>query len=183
MVMKIYTGRGDDGRTSLFSGERVGKDARRVEAYGTLDELNSLLGWAATQSRCPEIPEILTGLQAELFEAGADLATVGSRRRVRRLGEDDWRRLESLIDELDGKLPPLRNFVLPGGSSAASVIHLARSVCRRGERLLVRLMRAEPDVNEHLLVYLNRLSDLLFVLARYENFRTGAEETPWRPGN
>ena len=183
MVMKIYTGRGDGGRTSLFSGERVGKDARRVEVYGTLDELNSLLGWAGTQTRCPEISEILTTLQAELFEAGADLATVGSRRRVRRLGEDDWRRLESLIDKLDGKLPPLRNFVLPGGSSAASVIHLARSVCRRGERLLVRLMRDEPDVNEHLLVYLNRLSDLLFVLARYENFRTGAEETPWRPGN
>jgi cob(I)alamin adenosyltransferase len=181
--MKIYTGRGDGGRTSLFSGERVGKDARRVEAYGTLDELNSLLGWAQAETRCPEISEILTALQSELFEAGADLATVGSRRRVRRLGEDDWRRLESLIDQLDGKLPPLRNFVLPGGSAAASVIHMARSVCRRGERLLVRLMRAEPDVNEHLLVYLNRLSDLLFVLARYENFRAGAEETPWRPRN
>lgn len=179
--MKIYTGGGDGGRTSLFSGERVGKDAQRVEAYGTLDELNSLLGWAETQTACPEISEILTSLQSELFEAGADLATVGDRRRVRRLDEEDWRRLESLIDKLDGKLPPLRNFVLPGGSAAASVIHMARSVCRRGERLLVRLMRAEPGVNEHLLVYLNRLSDLLFVLARYENFQSGAEETPWRP--
>ena len=96
--MKIYTGRGDGGQTSLFSGERVGKDARRVEAYGTLDELNSLLGWARTQTRCPEISEILTALQSELFEAGSDLATVASRRRVRRLGENDWGRLESLID-------------------------------------------------------------------------------------
>ena len=103
---------------------------------------------------------------------------------VRKGGVDTHHRVHGkMIDDLDGKLPPLRNFVLPGGSSAASVIHLARSVCRRGERLLVRLMRTEPDVNEHLLVYLNRLSDLLFVLARYENFRTGAEETPWRPRN
>ena len=181
--MKIYTGRGDGGKTSLFSGERVGKDDRRVEAYGTLDELNSLLGWAETQTGCAEVSVILTDLQSELFEAGADLATVGRRRRVRRLDENDWRRLESLIDELDEKLPPLKNFVLPGGSEAASVIHMARSVCRRGERLLVRLMQTDPDVNEHLLVYLNRLSDLLFVLARYENVQAGAEETPWRPRN
>lgn len=181
--MKIYTRGGDAGKTSLFSGERVTKDAHRVEVYGTLDELNSLLGVARTQTCNKEVSAILKSLQSDLFEAGTDLATVETRRHVRRLHKEDWQSLEATIDVLDEQLPALKNFVLPGGSPGAASIHLARAVCRRAERLLVLLMKSEPNVNKHLLIYLNRLSDLLFVLARYENFQGDTTETPWRPKN
>lgn len=177
--MKIYTGRGDTGLTSLFSGQRVGKDALRVEAYGTLDELNSILGSALAFSQNAEVIGILEDLQNKLFRSGSDLATITGE-RVRRLGEQDWRGLETTIDRLESDLPPLKNFILPGGSPVASLIQVGRSVCRRAERLAVRLVNQEGDVNPHLIVYLNRLSDLLFVLGRYENLKEGGKETLWK---
>ena len=178
--MKIYTRSGDGGRTALFSGERVEKDHLRVEAYGTLDELNSVLGLAASCCRSPRVQRYLQQLQNTLFNAGADMATsLQSRRSIQRIGQQDWERLERAIDELEDDLPRLKNFILPGGSQAASCLHLARSVCRRCERLLVQLMKKE-EMNPELLIFLNRLSDFLFVLARYENVEGGGKEVLWR---
>lgn len=177
--MKIYTGRGDKGQTLLFSGERVDKDSTRVTVYGTLDELNSILGVALNFCQNQKIKEILSSVQHKLFTAGADLAT-STKREIGRIKETDWHNLEDIIDELQEELPPLKSFILPGGSSGASFIHLSRTVCRRAERLLVNLVKSEQDVNSQLLVYLNRLSDLLFVLARYENILGGGKEAIWR---
>ena len=179
--MSIYTRTGDKGQTSLHSGERVDKDVLRVEAYGTLDELNSVLGVAQSFSQNRKVKEILDSLQSELFSAGADLATrTGHAARIRRIEEQHWRKQETIIDQLQEELPRLKNFVLPGGSSGAALIHLARSVCRRAERLMVQLMKEEGELNSELLIYVNRLSDLLFVLARYENLIQGGEEVIWR---
>ena len=180
--MAIYTRTGDSGQTSLYSGERVSKGALRVEAYGTLDELNSVLGSANSFDPDPKTARVLLDLQNELFDAGADLATsLSARRPVRRTQEADWRKLESLIDSFQSELPPLKNFILPGGSSAACMLHLARSVCRRAERLMCRLEPEGEDLNPHLLIYLNRLSDLLFVMARFENLASGTGEVIWNP--
>lgn len=177
--MKIYTRSGDQGKTALFSGERVEKDHLRVEAYGTLDELNSVLGLAASFCRSPRVLKHLQQLQNKLFNAGADMATAaGSRRAIERIGQSDWQRLEQAIDELEVGLPRLKNFILPAGSQGASCLHLARSVCRRAERLLVQLMKHE-EMNPELLIFLNRLSDFLFVLARCENIEGGQEEVIW----
>ncbi|HSR52033.1 MAG TPA: cob(I)yrinic acid a,c-diamide adenosyltransferase [Acidobacteriota bacterium] len=177
--MKIYTKTGDRGQTALFSGERVAKDSLRVAAYGTLDELNSLLGVAASVSRSDVIQERIETLQNLLFNAGADMATtLDSKRKIGRVDEDRCQLLEGWIDEMEEDLPPLKNFILPGGSPAASHLHMARSVCRRAERKLVTLMRRE-EMNPHLLIFLNRLSDLLFVMARYENIKGGGREVLW----
>ncbi|HSR68893.1 MAG TPA: cob(I)yrinic acid a,c-diamide adenosyltransferase [Acidobacteriota bacterium] len=177
--MKIYTKTGDSGRTALFSGERVDKDSLRVAAYGTLDELNSVLGVAGATSAVELVRRRIESLQNLLFSAGADMATtLDSKRRVERVGEAQCATLEEWIDEMQEDLPPLKNFILPGGSLAASHLHMARSVCRRAERELVALMR-QDDMNPHLLVFLNRLSDLLFVMARYENTRGGGREVLW----
>lgn len=177
--MKIYTRRGDKGRTSLFSGERVDKNALRVEAYGTIDELNSVLGLAAAQCTDPVVSQTLSQLQRRLFDAGADLATsLDSSRTIRRIAAQDWEELEHLIDRLDEELPPLKTFILPGGSVGASQLHLARAVSRRAERLIVELKLEEP-VNPDLVTYVNRLSDFLFVLARYENVKGGGGEVKW----
>jgi len=179
--MKIYTRRGDQGHTSLFSGERVGKDLPRVATYGTLDELNSVLGIALSFSQNKSIRKILLSLQHKLFKAGADLATTSSqKRRIDRIKETDWRQLETIIDELQGEIPTLKVFILPGGSSGAALIHLGRVICRRAERQLVALMKLDQDVNSELLIYLNRLSDLLFVMARYENNFEGGREDIWQ---
>ncbi len=179
--MKIYTGRGDHGQTSLFSGERVDKDLPRVAAYGSLDELNSVLGMALSFSRNPKVREVLLSLQHQLFRAGADLATTSAQKRpVDRIQESDWRSLETLIDELQEEIPSLKDFILPGGSSGAACVHLARVVCRRAERQLVAVMKVDQDVNPELLIYLNRLSDLLFVVARYENILEGGKEELWQ---
>lgn len=179
--MKIYTGRGDQGKTSLFSGERVGKDLPRVAVYGTLDELNSVLGIALSFSRNQKVREVLLSLQHKLFQAGADMATTSAQKRpVDRIKESDWRSLETLIDELQEEIPSLKNFILPGGSSGAAFVHLARVVCRRAERQWVALMKVDQDVNSELLIYLNRLSDLLFVVARYENVLEGGKEEIWQ---
>ena len=179
--MKIYTRGGDQGETSLFSGERVGKDDLRVEAYGTLDELNSMLGVASATCRDPQILELLHTLQDQLFVAGADLATLSTgRHQPKRIDENHWRGQERYIDDVEGRLPTLKHFVLPGGSAGSSFLQLARSICRRAERLMVKLDREEGEVNPDLLIYVNRLSDLLFVMARLENFSQGVPEVIWR---
>ncbi|MDH5588537.1 MAG: cob(I)yrinic acid a,c-diamide adenosyltransferase [Gemmatimonadota bacterium] len=182
--MKIYTRTGDDGDTALFGGGRVSKAHLRVEAYGTLDELNSVLGWGVTQVTEPSIRERLETLQHDLFTLGAALATPPARPGRTRPNTPELplhrvEEMESWMDEADGELPPLRAFVLPGGSEGAAALHLARTVCRRAERAVVRLA-GEDDVGDGITRYLNRLSDTLFTLARLENHRVGGQDTEWR---
>jgi len=180
--MKIYTKTGDKGDTSLFGGQRVPKDALRIEAYGTVDELNSVLGIVRADNEEKEIDDILEHVQNELFVLGADLATPrpSNAKQIRRVEPKDAVRLEKAIDKLEAKLEPLRAFILPGGSPVAARLHFARTVCRRAERAVVRLSRNE-DIGEAITIYLNRLSDLLFVLARYANHCAGVSETKWKP--
>jgi len=180
--MKIYTKTGDRGDTSLFGGQRVPKDALRIEAYGTVDELNTVLGIIRSDNADPEIDAILGEIQEQLFELGADLATPrgAEKKVVRRIDQRDVDKLEKVIDALDPQLKPLRSFVLPGGSPVSARVHFARTVCRRAERIIVRLSRNE-DIGDMITVYLNRLSDLLFVLARYVNRKAGLAETKWKP--
>jgi cob(I)alamin adenosyltransferase len=179
--MRIYTKTGDSGDTSLFGGQRVPKDALRIEAYGTVDELNSVLGIARADIQDPEIDRILSDIQNQLFELGADLATPRSveKKVVKRIDAKDVQQLEKTIDGVEPILKPLRSFVLPGGSSLAARLHFARTVCRRAERAVVRLSRNE-DIGETVTVYLNRLSDLLFVLARYANQKAHVPEVKWK---
>lgn len=179
--MKIYTRTGDDGTTGLFSGRRVSKASLRIEAHGTIDELNSELGVARASVPQPEVSTMLANIQSQLFVAGADLATpMDATASIPRINGSDTQRLEADIDRMTAALPPLRVFILPGGSPAASHIHLARAISRRAERDVLRLAAAEP-INPELPVYLNRLSDFLFTLARYENLLAGCEEEPWKP--
>ena len=182
---KLYTRTGDQGQTGLFGGGRVGKDHPRVEAYGSVDELNSALGVAVAFLRQRRVVAALQSVQNELFNIGSELASESGPRAERgRMFLDPEGKiaaLERLIDEYDAKLPPLRTFILPSGSQGGAMLHLARGVCRRAERAAVRLSR-EEDVNPHVLTYLNRLSDLLFVLARYVNKAARRPETPWRKG-
>jgi cob(I)alamin adenosyltransferase len=183
-LSRIYTRTGDQGETGLGDGTRVPKDHARVAAYGGIDELNAVLGLLLAQS--PDLPEadLLRAVQNDLFDLGADLCVpqppdeaAGQRLRVR---PDQARRLEGEIDRLNAALDPLRSFVLPGGRPAAAWCHLARTVCRRAERDVVTLARAET-VNPEVLIYLNRLSDLLFVLARVCN-EGGKGDVLWVPG-
>lgn len=178
--MKIYTRTGDGGETSLFGGTRVSKSDPRVAAYGDVDELNAHLGVARVSAADAEIAAELVQLQRDLFALGAQLADPGEKiaPRVGKavLGESDVRRLELTIDRCETALPPLRHFILAGGTACGAALHVARAVCRRAERRIVAL---EPAVDPVLLKYINRLSDLLFVLARSANHRGGAEETPW----
>ena len=184
--MKIYTKGGDTGQTALFGGERVGKDVPRVEAYGTLDELNACLGVvrAALDEAANELDPLLERLQSELFDLGAELATPPSRCddrltvRLQSVEAPQVEALEALIDGYEALLPPLRAFILPGGTPAAAALHLARTVARRSERRIVSLDAREP-VNPELLRYVNRLSDLLFVLARTANRLAGVDDVPW----
>ncbi len=178
--MKIYTRTGDEGETSLFSGGRVRKDHLRVEAYGTTDELNSVLGLARSETMPDEAQQWLERIQNELFVIGADLATPmdSSPGWLQRLSTGTIEPLENEIDRMTLELPPLKNFILPGGTRAAATIHLARTVCRRAERLAVSLAADEP-VNPAIIIYLNRLSDWLFTLARWVNLRAGEAETRW----
>lgn len=188
--MKIYTGTGDSGETGLYGGARIGKDAVRVEAYGTVDEANAALGIAGHYVRDPEIRALLIRLQGELFEVGADLATplaraTAGKSLVPRIEPRHAVALENLIDRFEAELTPLRQFILPGGTEGAAYLHGARVVLRRAERRTVALRHAESDeVNVEVLRYLNRLADLLFVLARAENHRAGVADVPWsRPEN
>ena len=181
-AMKIYTRTGDKGDTSLFGGQRVPKDALRIEAYGTVDELNSILGIVRADNANPEIDRLLAGIQHTLFIVGADLAAPRSEEntRVRRIAPSDATAVERGIDVLESRLDPLRNFILPGGSPVASRLHFARTVCRRAERNVVRLSHAE-EIGEDVIVYMNRLSDFLFVLARYAKHAASVPEIPWKP--
>jgi cob(I)alamin adenosyltransferase len=179
--MRIYTRGGDAGTTALFGGRRVAKTSLRVGAYGSVDEANALLGAARAALADDELDTLLQELQNTLFEVGADLATpedTAARARLTPLDEADTLRLERTIDRLDGQLEPLRRFVLPGGHPAAAGLHVARTVVRRAERDAIALAETEP-VNPHVLVFLNRLSDLLFVVARLVNARAGVSEAPW----
>ena len=180
--MKIYTKTGDGGDTSLFGGQRVPKDALRIEAYGTVDELNSVIGLALADGPDENIRPVLLQIQHRLFGLGADLATPRSttRKNVRRIEPRDSLPLEREIDRLDALLKPLHSFILPGGSPLAARLHFARTVCRRAERVVVRLSRNE-DIGEGMTMYLNRLSDLLFVLARYANRSAEIPEILWKP--
>lgn len=182
--MRIYTRTGDAGQTGLFGGQRVGKDALRVEAYGEVDELNAAIGVARARPGDEVVGDLLAAIQHDLFVLGSDLATpaeAGARvgtRSVRRMEERHVQRLEDEIDALDAALPPLERFILPGGSERGALLHFARTVCRRAERRVVALARVE-EVNAEAVRYLNRLSDLLFVLARGVNQQAGIPELPW----
>lgn len=179
--MKIYTRKGDSGDTSLFGGDRVPKSSLRIEAYGTVDELNSLLGLAESHGCSPEGEEWVPEVQEQLFTLGADLATPpGARERIERIGQAEVDFLEEAIDQMEEELPALKNFILPGGAPAGATLHLARTVCRRAERAAVRCSEQE-EVSGHVITYLNRLSDFLFVLARHENRHAGHPEQPWKP--
>ncbi len=180
--MRIYTRQGDKGQTTLFDGTRVAKNNLRLHTYGTLDELNSVLG--AAVAICPHatLREALLAVQQQLFDLGADLATpIGSKNsaRVRRFTAEDATALEPQIDAAEACLAPLKTFVLPGGSPLAAQLHIARTVCRRAERYFVELMD-QDDVGPGPLVYLNRLSDLLFTWARLANHLEGVADVPWR---
>jgi cob(I)alamin adenosyltransferase len=182
--MKIYTKFGDRGQTALFDGTKVPKDHLRIETYGTVDELNSWLGVVmATLGGEGELVELLMKLQRQLFVLGSDLATpMGSKNesKVTRVSAREVRFLEEQIDMATGKLPALRAFILPGGTLAAAQLHVARTVCRRAERCLVALMGAEGGQGfEQALVYLNRMSDLLFTLARVANQVGGRGDVEW----
>jgi cob(I)alamin adenosyltransferase len=179
--MKIYTKTGDKGMTSLFGGERVAKNVLRIEAYGTVDELNSLIGVCRSMNTVREVDRILDQIQHDLFTLGADLATPASGRakKIRRVSAADARRLERFIDGIDPLLAPLKNFILPGGSRTAAMLQFARTVCRRAERRVVELGHVEK-IGAHPVVYLNRLSDLLFVLGRHVNALSNTPETIWR---
>ncbi len=180
--MKIYTKTGDDGSTGLLGNRRVPKDDIRIEAYGTVDELNAVLGLARAQGLDSASEKLVAQLQDELFAVGSALADPDPMGRYHdAIGPEHAVRLEGIIDTLESELKPITNFILPGGSLGAAELHLARTVCRRAERLVVRLA-SQPggDVPTALIVYLNRLSDLLFVMARVQNHRAGVPDTPWQ---
>jgi len=178
--VKIYTKTGDEGTTGLFGGQRVTKDAARIEAYGTIDELNAVLGVVRTLGCAPHRDSELATLQRELFILGADLATPLGKEssRIRRIQSDDVERLERVIDDLESQLPPLSSFILPGGCPAGAQLHIARTVCRRAERGVVHLGH-EEQIGAEPLRYLNRLADLLFVLARAVNQDESSPESTW----
>ena len=183
MTLKIYTRTGDRGDTALFGGGRVGKDDVRVDAYGDVDELNAALGLARAIELMPRVDEVLIPVQRDLFAIGALLATPDRDRMREQLAKaqlDEARvaQLEQAIDDGDRELDPLRAFILPGGTPKAAALHVARTVCRRAERRVVALAR-EVEVPSLVVMYLNRLSDLLFVLARVANRRAGADEATW----
>ncbi len=180
--MKIYTKTGDNGTTALFGGDRVFKDDLRINAYGTVDELNSIIGLAISNISNDEIISELRQIQNQLFRLGSDLATPLEKTKVsiERIDDTLVTGLENKIDFYTGKLPELRNFILPGGSKGASYLHFARTVCRRAEREIVTLKK-HVIIGDTILKFINRLSDLLFVIARYENFVTGTPEIEWKP--
>jgi cob(I)alamin adenosyltransferase len=179
--MKIYTRQGDTGGTGLVGGQRVSKDDARIEAYGTLDELSAALGVVGSMTQCTSLGELLRQIQRDLFVMGAQLATPPpASSPAGEIAASDVKRLEGVIDEHDASLPALRHFILPGGSATAAHLHLARVVCRRAERCVVTLSR-HAEIGSQLIPYLNRLSDLLFVLARSANAAEGVPDIPWQP--
>ncbi len=184
VLNKIYTRRGDDGKTELGNGERIEKYSIRVEAYGTVDELNSVIGTTACLSIDTKIRTSLDRIQNDLFDLGADLCLPENSKRGNdykplRVGKSLTKRLEQEIDDMNEAIAPIKSFVLPGGSPVASQLHLCRTICRRAERLVVRLMEKD-DVNLEVLRYLNRLSDWFFVAARKSN-DNGKKDVLWKP--
>jgi cob(I)alamin adenosyltransferase len=175
--VKIYTKTGDGGETSLFGGARVRKDDARIDAYGTVDELNSTIGVARATSPSSPLDAQLHAIQSDLFDIGAHLASPGTSRFA---GPDDAQiaALEQSIDAMEAELAPLRAFILPGGTLAAAQLHIARTVCRRAERLVVAL-RDDDAATRSSIAYLNRLSDFLFVAARFANQQSGVADVPW----
>lgn len=175
-ITKVYTKSGDKGQTSLVGGEKVSKSSYRVESYGETDELNSVLGLVLCWSEDQEIKQLVKKIQNDLFILGGDLATrTGSKYDVPRIRKEMYIFLENQIDKYTAEVGNLKEFILPGGTPPGAGFHIARTVCRRAERSVVSLMENE-EINSNVLIYLNRLSDLLFVLARVENMRNGVEE-------
>lgn len=178
--MKLYTRTGDTGETSLFAQDRVSKADPRVDAYGEIDELNAWLGFVRSYGPDPDVDALLEQIQRDLFAVGAQLADpsqkLGAHRWKAFIKNDDVIRLEQMIDRLDTEVPPLQHFILPGGSPAGASLHIARTVCRRAERRIVALT---PPAEGILITYVNRLSDLLFAMARAINHRASLPETEW----
>jgi cob(I)alamin adenosyltransferase len=184
-MTKIYTRTGDDGTTQLFGGDRVGKGNARIDAYGTVDETNSIVGMARAHLEGDpgeeRLDAVLMSIQEELFVLGADLATpMDAKPVVPRITDEHVKTLEERIDTFDDELNPLKTFILPSGTVAATQLHTARTVCRRAERILVKAS-ASTTFNEIAMRYLNRLSDLLFVLARWANKQSDVREDAWKP--
>jgi cob(I)alamin adenosyltransferase len=181
--MKIYTRTGDKGETGLFGGARVSKDDVRVEAYGTIDEANATIGLALAYCSVPAIGEVLKEVQGDLFTLGAELSAMNGhedRLGIPLLADADVARLEQAIDEAEAPLPPLKNFILPGGPPEVATLHVARTIVRRAERRLLTLARRE-NVRGTAIAYLNRLADLLFVLARRSSHENHSAEQAWAP--
>jgi cob(I)alamin adenosyltransferase len=179
--MKIYTKTGDAGTTGLFGGPRVAKDDPRICSYGSIDELNAVLGLARGQSLDTKLDSMLAVVQHQLFSIGAELATPDPEKHgLKWQGEPYVKTMESWIDELDQELEPLQSFILPGGSLQAAQLHVARTVCRRTEREIVHFNNSgRVSDASHIVVFLNRLSDLLFVMARYANHKLGVQDVRW----
>ncbi|MEM7539310.1 MAG: cob(I)yrinic acid a,c-diamide adenosyltransferase [Chloroflexota bacterium] len=183
-LTKLYTKKGDDGTTALGGGQRVPKDSLRVSVYGSVDELNSQIGVALAHGLCDRLQEVLPTIQNELFDLGSDLCFVEEDKQKYSIPQMEARHvdtLEALIDEMTEVVGPLENFILPGGSLGAAQLHVARTICRRAEREATTLAR-EDAVGPHVIGYLNRLSDALFVMSRYENLQQNVPEPLWQPG-
>ncbi len=178
--MKIYTKTGDSGETSLFGGQRVSKNHSRIDAYGTVDELNAIIGIVRSSEPNPVIEDMLDRIQNELFVLGADLATPPEKNtHIDRINQNYVSRLEKDIDFLEQDLPALKSFILPGGSSGAAQLHQARTVCRRAERICFSCRQSEI-ISDEALIFLNRLSDLLFVMARHQNQSKNISDVIWK---
>jgi cob(I)alamin adenosyltransferase len=182
--VKIYTKTGDDGKTGLYGGSRVPKDDLRIEAIGTVDELNALLGWTRAEGLPPGIDQFVFRIQNQLFDLGAELASpVAEKSGQQNITERQIRWLEDAIDQHEASLKPLKEFILPGGSSGGARLQLARSICRRAERRVISLASvADSSVSNDVVVYLNRLSDFLFVVARCVNRIEGKDDVVWEKG-
>ncbi len=182
--MKIYTKTGDKGETGLFGGERVSKDSLRISAYGAIDELNAFVGFAITEVEDENVKSELLKIQNELFVVGSDLATPENEKTVKlniqRTPEAFYKDLEQLIDKYDAQLEELRNFILPGGSKSSALLHICRTICRRAEREVVSLKNT-VTIGDNIVIFLNRLSDLLFVLSRFENKVSNHSDVIWNP--
>lgn len=177
--MKLYTKQGDDGKTGLYGGHRVSKNDPRVVAYGAVDETNASIGWSAAVCKDEQTLAVLRQLQSDLFTLGTELATPAGGKTLTTIQDSHAAQLEAWIDRATDEVPPLTQFVLPGGGELSSRLHLARTVSRRAERQIVRLTERET-VSPQTIIYINRLSDLLFALARLANHREGIADIPWK---
>ena len=182
--MKIYTKTGDKGETGLFGGERVTKDSLRISTYGTIDELNAFIGYTITEVNDPRVKENLLTVQNYLFTVGSDLATPetpkNEKLNIQRTPDSFYKEIEKMIDHYELQLDELKNFILPGGSKSAALLHICRTVCRRAEREVVALKKT-VTIGDNILIFLNRLSDLFFVLSRFENKVSNHPDTKWLP--